>query len=257
MKLFKWKQWKTVVVAFILLLSIVLTGDTLAYFTDSKESTNVFTAGNVYITLTEAEVKADAAGNLIEDTEKDRVSGAALGEANVVKDYGKIYPGQTIHKDPTITNTGDDGAWIAAKIIISDGHGDIHKIMGYDGVDAVDIEMLLKGGLLDEGVRMGTWNGISNVCYNENYAMVQVANRAEGVYEFFFFMLAATEKGDEVVLFDTMEIDPIWDNAEMKELVELEIKIQAFAVQTFGFTSCFDAMKGAFSSHFVNCVANP
>jgi hypothetical protein len=54
-----------------------------------------------------------------------------------------------------------------------------------------------------------------------------------------------------------MLIEPEWDNAQMRELVDLKIKVQAFAVQTFGFESCFDAMKGAFSTHFVNCVANP
>jgi hypothetical protein len=87
--------------------------------------------------------------------------------------------------------------------------------------------------------------------------MVQIANRADGVYEFYFFMLKAAQKGDKTVLFDTMLIEPEWDNAQMRELVDLKIKVQAFAVQTFGFESCFDAMKGAFSTHFVNCVANP
>lgn len=257
MKLLKWSQWKTAALAFVLLLSIMLTGGTLAYFTDSREDISVFTAGNVYITLTEAEVKADAVGNLVEDPSKDRIEGAELGAEETIKDYGKIYPGQTIYKDPTITNTGDNGAWIAAKVVVSDGRGDIHKLMGYYGVDFIDIEVLLHGGLLDEYIHVGAWNGIQNVCHNDNYAMVQVADRANGVYEFYFFMLKATQKGDEIVLFDTMSIVPEWDNAQMCELVDLKIKVQAFAVQTFGFESCFDAMKGAFATHFEKCVANP
>lgn len=257
MKIFKWSQWKTAALAFVLLLSIMLTGGTLAYFTDSREETSVFTAGNVYITLTEAEVKADAVGNLVEDPSKDRMQGAELGAEEAIKDYGKIYPGQTIYKDPTITNTGDDGAWIAAKVVITDGRGDIHKLMGYYGVDAIDIEVLLQGGLLDEYIHVGVWNGIQKVCHNDNYAMVQVADRANGVYEFYFFMLKAAQKGDEIVLFDTMSIEPEWDNAQMRELVDLKIKVQAFAVQTFGFESCFDAMKGAFATHFEKCVSNP
>ncbi|MBO5479909.1 MAG: hypothetical protein J6A63_01810 [Clostridia bacterium] len=257
MKLLKWSQWKTAALAFVLLLSIMLTGGTLAYFTDSREDISVFTAGNVYITLTEAEVQADAVGNLVEDPSKDRIEGAELGAEETIKDYGKIYPGQTIYKDPTITNTGDNGAWIAAKVVVSDGRGDIHKLMGYYGVDFIDIEVLLHGGLLDEYIHVGAWNGIQNVCHNDNYAMVQVADRANGVYEFYFFMLKATQKGDEIVLFDTMSIVPEWDNAQMCELVDLKIKVQAFAVQTFGFESCFDAMKGAFATHFEKCVANP
>ena len=256
MKFGKWKQWKTVALTLLLVITIIVTaGGSLAYFTDSRETTNVFTAGNVYISLSEAEVKRDEAGNLVEDPDKERIQGAEIGSVtDVVKDYGSVYPGQTVWKDPTVKNVGDDSAWVAMKVIISDGAGDLHKIMGYYGVDAIDIEILLGGGLLDERIHVGDWNGISNVCYNDRYAMAQIPNRTEGVYDFYFFMLQPLQKGEEVTIFDTLTIDPSWNNEDMQELKELQIQIQAFAVQKFGFTDCFSAMQEAFSEHFANCV---
>ena len=164
--------------------------------------------------------------------------------------YGRIFPGQTIAKDPTVKNTGEDSAYVCVKVIIEDGSRDIHKIFGYEGYDEIDIESLLGGGLLGERVHVGTWNGIADVCYNDNYAMVQVAVRVNDAYEFYFFILNPLEKGDEVTVFDTMIIDPMLSNTDMLELAELKITVQAFAVQQFGFDDCFSAMNGAFEDHF-------
>lgn len=248
------KLRKLHIVAIVLVLSVSMiaaTGGTLAYFTDDREMTNIFTAGNVYISLTEAEVKNDGAGNLIEDTDKPRVQGVAIDSTEDVKhNYGTLYPGKIIHKDPTIKNTGGDPAWIAAKIIITDGNGDINKLYGFPNSEYIDIKLLLSGGLLGEDVHVGTWNGLHDVNYNGNYAMVQVPDAANGVYEFYFFILNQCEKDAEIELFDTMEIFPEFDSTDMKELAGLEITVQAFAVQTFGFENVYFAMTRAFPDHF-------
>ena len=109
---------------------LLFLGTTIAYFTSSKEVSNTLTAGNVYVELTEAAVKADKEGHLVEDKTKSRIIGT---ETETIHDYGKVFPGQMIHKDPTIKNTGNQNAWIAAKVTITDGTGDVHKIMGYEG----------------------------------------------------------------------------------------------------------------------------
>lgn len=248
------KLRKMHIVAIVLVLCVAMiaaAGGTLAYFTDDREVTNVFTAGHVYIELTEAAVKDSGTGNLVEDPDKPRVHGVAIDSTEDIKhNYGMLYPGKTIHKDPTIQNTGEDPAWIAAKIIITDGKGDINKLYGFPNKEQIDIRLMLSGGLLSEKVHMGTWNGIAHVDHNENYAMVQVPDVAGGVYEFYFFMLNPFEKDARVEIFDTMTILPEFTNEAMKELAELEITVQAFAVQTFGFDSCYGAMTGAFPEHF-------
>ena len=243
-----------ITVALVVLVVIIATASTsIAYFSDNKEMANVFTAGNVYISLTEAAVKGDGSGNLIEDPDSPRVEGVAIDSAEGVKhEYGTLFPGKTMHKDPTIKNTGDDPAWVAAKIIITDGSGDINKLYGYENSQMIDIKSMLGGALLGESAYVGVWNGMDNVRYNDHYAMVQVADTQNGVYEFYFFINAALVPGDEIVLFNKMTIDPEFSNTQMQELANLEITVQAFAVQTYGFESSYAAMCRAFPTYFEN-----
>ena len=248
------KLKKLHIVAIVLVLSVAMiaaAGTTIAYFTDEREITNVFTAGHVYIELTEAAVMDDGVGNLIEDTSKPRVQGVAIDSTEDVKhNYGMLYPGKTMHKDPTIKNTGSDPAWIAAKVIVTDGSGDINKLYGFPNSEYIDLKLMLSGALLDQTVHVGTWKDHENAYYNDTYAMVQMPDAANGIYEFYIFILDQCERDEEVVLFDTMTILPEFTNSDMKELEGLEITVQAFAVQTFGFDNTYAAMLGAFPEHF-------
>lgn len=227
-------------------LFVIISGS-IAYFSDTESVEATLTAGSVSIELSEAAVKADSAGNLVEDPDKPRVMGS---ETTTLRDYGVIYPGQSICKDPTIKNVGRNDAWVAAKITITDGAGNLLNVIGYPGFHAIDIEQLLAGALLDEKVHVGTWNGFENVCYNDRYAMVQIVDPNVDAYVFYFFILDEQHPGDELRIFESMQIPAYWSNEEMKELAELKIKVQAFGVQTFGFDSCYAAMKGAFADYF-------
>ena len=228
-------------------LYFIVSRGSIAFFSDTESVEVTMTAGNVDIQLSEAAVKADAAGNLVVDPDAPRINGT---ESVVLRNYGKIYPGQSIYKDPTIENVGVNEAWIAAKITVTDGSRDISKVMGYPGFHAIDIEQLLSGGLLDEKVHVGTWNGFENVCYNDRYAMVQIVDPTKDAYEFYFFILDKQYPGDVVQIFETMQVPAEWTNSEMQELAELTIKVQAFGVQTFSFDSCYAAMVGAFADYF-------
>ena len=230
-------------VAFVLMLI----GVTIAYFTDTKKMSNTFTAGNVKLALSEAAVKPDSSGNLVEDTSADRIYG---GTEKVVNNYGKVYPKQSIFKDPTIANIGDTPEWAAVKVTFRDGVGDLTKIMGYEGYEDIDIEVLLSGGLLDEDVHVGTWNGFDYVCYNENYAMVQVPNPSESEFVFYFFMLKPLEVEETVQIFNKLHFPVEWQEEEMNNLGNLKIKVQAFGAQTYELQSCFEAMTKAFPDHF-------
>lgn len=233
----------------LVLFVAMLVGATVAYFTDTKQATTTFTSGNVKLALSEAAVKPDGAGNLIEDTSKPRIFGEE--ENTVINNYGSIYPGMSIHKDPTILNTGDVPEWIAAKVTLEEGSGDLRKLIGYPYHDYLDIELLLSGGLLaDDDIHVGDWNGIENVCHNDRYAMVQVPRTSEGKYEFYFFMLKPLEEEKSVVIFDKVKFADYWNNDGMQNLEGLKIHVQAFGVQTFEMESCFEAMTRAFPDHF-------
>lgn len=245
-KIIKFNLYMSVIL--LLILVFMFTGATVAYFTSTKQATATFTSGNVEITLSEASVKKDMSGNLVEDTKEPRIFG--LAEETVINDYGKIYPGMSIYKDPTITNIGDEPEWIAAKVTLTDGAGSLTKVMGYEGYESIDIEVLLSGGLLDENVHFGTWNGIENVCHNDRYAMIQIPNATQGEYEFYFLLLQPISVGESVLLFDQINFPKEWNDTEMQELVDLKIHVQAFGVQTLQLESCLQAMTEAFPEHF-------
>lgn len=92
------KKERTITAAVVLLLILVI-GGAIAYFTDTENVTNVFTIGDVDITLTEPNWDDT-------DADSDGVPESAEGRT----------PGQTIPKDPTITNVGTNDAYIFAKV---------------------------------------------------------------------------------------------------------------------------------------------
>lgn len=86
---------KIVAIALIACLALTaIAGATLAYFTDETEvKENVFTVGNVDITLTEP--KWDANGS---------------------EDAPEVYPGEKLAKDPTVTNVGENPCFVRVKV---------------------------------------------------------------------------------------------------------------------------------------------
>lgn len=76
----------------VVLAATAVIGGTLAYFTDTDKADNVFTVGNVDITLHEP----DWAGN--------------------VDDHDDFYPGEAIAKDPCVTNDGENPCFVRIKV---------------------------------------------------------------------------------------------------------------------------------------------
>ena len=85
----------------VMLVAVLVVGGTLAYFTDTKSADNVFTMGNVKITLDETDV----------NNPKERTT-----KGNTYD----VYPGQTVTKDPIVHNTGKNAAYIRATVNVSD-----------------------------------------------------------------------------------------------------------------------------------------
>ena len=225
---------------------LMLAGTTFAYFSVTKQVTNTMTAGNVDIELTEAAVRREGS-NLVQDIFASRIQG---GDARTEHEYGALYPGMTVFKDPTIENTGGTDAWIAAKVTFIDGTGELYNVIGFDGFPGIDIRTILSGAALDEETHFGVWNDIENARYNDTYAMVQKADVEKGEYTFYFFFRKPLEKDKKVTLFNTLAVPPEWDNSQMQGFTQLQIKVQAYGVQVMDLDSCFEAMTTAFPKEF-------
>ena len=96
---------KTILVAAIavMLVAALVVGGTLAYFTDTKSATNTFTMGNVKIDLKEQQ-KGE---NGLEDFDQDKT---------LVP--GKSNDGNAVSKIVTVSNTGDNDAWVWVELKI-------------------------------------------------------------------------------------------------------------------------------------------
>ena len=87
----------------VMLVAVLVVGGTLAYFTDTKAATNTFTVGDVKIKLDESNVN---------DPNGDRVTS---------NEYTDVFPGIQYKKDPVVTNTGKNDAYVRAVVTIENG----------------------------------------------------------------------------------------------------------------------------------------
>ena len=77
----------------VALAAIAVVGGTLAWFTDDEVATNVFTVGNVDITLTEPNWTSTGS-----------------------QDAPEVYPGEPLAKDPTVKNDGANPCFVRIKV---------------------------------------------------------------------------------------------------------------------------------------------
>ena len=95
------KKKVTAIVLVVVVLAMLFTGMTLAYFTDEKEAENVFVFGDISIELQEPGWNPGGDG----------------GEDDTVME--DIFPGMDFTKDPFIKNTGDADAYVRMGVEIN------------------------------------------------------------------------------------------------------------------------------------------
>lgn len=109
---------KILVLCLVVALAVTaVVGGTLAYFTDTDDATNTFTAGGVDIALIEQQV--NEAGTALEDFEQNQVLMPIVGSAQGEKDaFGQPVAENYIDKMVTVKNTGTSAAWVRAYFAI-------------------------------------------------------------------------------------------------------------------------------------------
>lgn len=238
------------------MVAILGFGGTLAYLTDKDHQVNTFVTGHVYINLDEAVVEKD--DNSDSETYGDFIATGDRTEEN--QKYEKVFPGNDILKDPTITlHKESEDAWIAAKIVIN-GKG-LHTLLntelnpnGLDITKKFDGVSFITGGLADIAgdYMLEGYHGIQGFfkC-GESYYSYQEADATKGEWVIYMYMMNPTKNTDEpIVLFDTIHIPTAWDNEEIKIINNMTVDVTAYAVQADGFADCFTAMAKAFPTDF-------
>ena len=203
----------------VVVLSIA--SSSIAYFTDTAEYTNTFTSGNVSITLTEAVAERNTLGNVVKDTSKSRIA----YNDDVV--YGKIFPTQTIDKDPLITlDSTSENAYVGAIVTLNKtGIGNILK-------NETDVKNFITG-LPTSG------------------ATVKVSITADAITIYIVHETALVPNGTAQV-FTGLKMFDTWTSTEMSALAGLQLHVKAYAVQKDGFADATTALKTAFTGAFNN-----
>ena len=223
---------KVFIIALAVCLAVLsIAGSSIAYFTDTAEYTNVFTAGNVDITLTEAVAAKNATtGNIEIADASNRI------DYNADTVYNPLFPKQVIAKDPVIKNVGSESAYVGAVITITNGNGTIDEVLSTAATAGkiTCVTDFIKG-LPATGVTVTT------VTDGENGPVIG--------FKIYVVYDAPLAKDNSVSVFTGMEIPKLWDNAEMAYVNGLQVKVEAYAVQTAGMTNgALAALQAAFDA---------
>ncbi len=194
----------------VLLVSAAVLG-TVAYLQDTDEVVNTFTVGKVHLKLDEAAVN-----------ERGEPIGGRTEDGNAYH----LVPGKTYTKDPTVTVLrGSEEAYVRMLVTVS----------CYDELSAIFGEPFLLRYFV-AGWDSSVWVATDAIVKDE------VAGTA--IYEFRYFDTVRAEKDADLVLdalFDAITVPSAMNGAQLAAVSDLEITVEAHAVQAAGFADADEA----------------
>lgn len=246
---------KILVLCLVVALAVTaVVGGTLAYFTDTDNETNTFTAGGVKIDLIEQE--RDGHGGLQNFTQ-DQVLMPIVGSAQGEKDgQGQPVAENYIDKMVTIKNTGKSGAYVRAYFAIPSALDDGYETFNA-GANILHFNFGNANGVSTEGnqwkwMHGNKWNyfetNIDGVDYNVYYAdYYQVLPAGETTEQF----ISGVYLDKNVDMKDGKYIDTRFPTADLRILAgPVKCPVFAVAVQADGFDNAADAVNAAFGANY-------
>lgn len=249
---------KKKIIALCLVIALAATaviGGTLAYFTDTDNATNTFTAGGVAIDLIEQQVNKD--GTALEDFKQNQVLMPIVGSAQGEKDdFGQPVAENYIDKIVTIENTGKSDAYVRAYFAIPSALDDGYETFNA-GANILHFNFGNEDGVSTYGVQWNWTHGdkwnyfettIDGVAYNVYYADYYQALPAGETTEQF---ISGVYLDSNVDMKEGKYVDSRFPNADLSILAgTVSCPVYAVAVQTAGFDSVSAAVDAAFGANF-------
>lgn len=241
----------------VAMLAVAIVGGSLAYFTDTDEETNTFTAGGVKIDLIEQQV--NEAGTALEDFKQDQVLMPIVGSAQGDKDnFGQPVAENYVDKIVTIKNTGKSAAYVRAYFAIPSDLDDGYETFNA-GANILHFNFGNENGATTYGNQWkwmqdnGKWKyfetTIDDVAYNVYYADYYQPLPAGATTEQFISGVYL----DSHVDMDAQGnyIDTRFPNANLSILAgTVSCPVFAVAVQADGFDSVDAAVTAAFGANY-------
>ena len=257
---------KILVLCLVVALAVTaVVGGTLAYFTDTDNETNTFTAGGVKIDLIEQERNGNGG---LQNFTQGKVLMPIVGSAQGEKDaLGQPVAKNYVDKMVTIKNTGKSDAYVRAYFAIpsalDDGfeesfnasmnilHFNFGNVVSEDGVITTTYNNQWLWGSVAKPNHSG-WNyfetTIDGVAYNVYYADYYKPLAAGETTEQF---VSGVYLDNHVDMKDGKYIDTRFPNADLSILAgKVNCPVYAVAVQADGFDSVDAAVTAAFGADF-------
>ena len=238
----------------VAMLAVAIVGGSLAYFTDTDEETNTFTAGGVKIDLIEQEVGANGLQPFTQDQVLMPIVGSAQGEKD---NFGQPVAENYVDKIVTIENTGKSAAYVRAYFAIPSDLDDGYETFNA-GANILHFNFGNENGVSTEGKQWkwthgSKWNyyetTIDGVAYNVYYADYYQVLPAGATTEQFISGVYL----DSHVDMDAQGnyIDTRFPTADLSILAgTVSCPVKAVAVQAAGFDSVDAAVTAAFGANY-------
>ena len=240
----------------VAMAATAVVGGTLAYFTDTDQKTNTFTAGGVKIALIEQQV--NDGGTALEDFKQNQVLMPIVGSAQGDKDsFGQPVAENYIDKIVTIKNTGNSDAYVRAYFAIPTALDDGYETFNA-GLNVLHFNFGNANGATTQGNQWnwnndsGTWKyyetTIDGVKYNVYYADYYTTLAAGATTEQF---ISGVYLDKNVDMKDGKYVDKRNKSADLSILEgTVNCPVMAVAVQAAGFDSVDAAVNAAFGANF-------
>jgi alternate signal-mediated exported protein len=204
----------------VVLAALLITGGTLAWFTDEQTATNIVTTGNVKIALHDSATDIEWDG-----------SSAVTDPVSDFAPVGGIVPSETVGKFVTVKNTGDNDAYVRIQIVP----------VWYKTVEGTLVELTEneKGlaGIDEDGI------GVDSIAYTVN-GTDWTARDEDGYY---IYKGILTSGQTAPTLLSAVTFNSLLDNRIADLTVKIEIKAEA--IQSDNMTGYdYETVWGATSS---------
>lgn len=197
-------------VALVLCLVAIIGFGSLAYFQTSKNLTNYFAVAGI-VDPTDPDETIDP-----NDLFSIRLDEQVIGGTDRTEEgntYTGILPGDTLKKDPTVTNTGKYEAWVRVKVTVTDAAAwkaacEKHQIE--------NLEEIFGGYEADK------W---------DREIAEDVYDQTADTLTYTYYYKAKVPANGKATLFESVTIPAVFDIDDMVSLATFQIKVTGEAIQ--------------------------
>jgi len=205
---------RVITVALVLCMVAIIGFGSLAYFQTGKDLTNYFAVAGIIDPEDPDEIidPNDLFSIRLDEINMNTQTGFGdrTEEGNT---YTGILPGDTLTKDPTVTNTGKYDAWVRVKVEVSDF--------------AAWKAACEKHGITDLAA---IFNGHDAKAWSRGQAD-EVLDTENDTYTFVYYYNDKVAPGGKVTLFQSVTIPAEFDIDDMVSLATFQFKITGEAIQ--------------------------